>query len=112
LNLSEEHSGFIFESDPVKSIAKIKKHSNGTGSMVLQMMTAQKNVNERDGDMNNIITKIVISSILVCICFMIYCKRTSKGSKREEKAKTWKTYGPCGSIQRIICNSLQSHLAL
>ena len=37
MKISEEHSGFIFEPDPLESIQKLKQHSGGTGSMALQM---------------------------------------------------------------------------
>lgn len=76
----------------MKSIEKIKEHSDGTGSMVLQMMMMKENVNERNGDKNNIMTEIVISSILVCLCFMIYYS-TTKANKRHKKAEKWKSYG-------------------
>lgn len=76
----------------MKSIEKIKKHSDGTGSIVLQMMMAKENVNQRNGDKNNIMTKIVISGMLVCLCFMIYYSST-KANKRQKKAEKWETYG-------------------
>lgn len=37
LKLSHEHSGFVFENDPRKSIDRIQKHSGGTGSIALRM---------------------------------------------------------------------------
>jgi hypothetical protein len=37
LEISEEHSGFIFELDPFESIKKLKQHSGGSGSSALQM---------------------------------------------------------------------------
>eukprot|EP00554_Chaetoceros_debilis_P000651 CAMPEP_0194086642 /NCGR_PEP_ID=MMETSP0149-20130528/21896_1 /TAXON_ID=122233 /ORGANISM="Chaetoceros debilis, Strain MM31A-1" /LENGTH=273 /DNA_ID=CAMNT_0038769773 /DNA_START=167 /DNA_END=989 /DNA_ORIENTATION=- len=37
LKISDEHSGFIFENDPRKTIDRIQKHSGGTGSVALRM---------------------------------------------------------------------------
>lgn len=36
LRLSHEHSGFLFEPDPMESIQKLTKHSGGMGSLVLR----------------------------------------------------------------------------
>lgn len=37
LKISHEHSGFIFENNPLQSIEKIAKHSGGAGSAALRM---------------------------------------------------------------------------
>mmetsp|Transcript_2427 Transcript_2427/g.4518 ORF Transcript_2427/g.4518 Transcript_2427/m.4518 type:complete len:306 (-) Transcript_2427:216-1133(-) len=37
LRISHEHSGFIFENDPLESIEKLFKHSSGTGARALRM---------------------------------------------------------------------------
>ena len=37
LKISHEHSGFMFENNPLQSIEKIAKHSGGAGSAALRM---------------------------------------------------------------------------
>lgn len=37
LRISHEHSGFIFENDPLQSVEKLAKHSGGAGARALRM---------------------------------------------------------------------------
>ena len=37
MKLSAEHSGYIFEKEPIESIEKLKKHSGGVGSRAIRM---------------------------------------------------------------------------
>lgn len=48
LRISHEHSGFMFENDPLQSIEKIAKHSGGTGARALRMSMHMGSETKRD----------------------------------------------------------------
>ena len=49
MKISVEHSGFLFEKEPIESIDKIQKHSGGIGSRALRM-TMESNGKQKTED--------------------------------------------------------------
>ena len=87
IKLSEEHSGFIFEKDPLKVIELIKKHSGGSGSIAFQNAIEKNLFSDlpflQPGGRNNVrIIEITSLSLIMVIIFGLF------GYKRYRQSRT------------------------